>query len=112
MAAIFDSGASPVVVVHFSAASPSWVAWGSADGSVRIADGASNLALKHVSLLTGTLPLGCGPALNSSPVQELFDHKTAVLSLSSSLDGSLLLSAAHDGGVCLWQADTGILVRN
>ena len=43
-------------------------------------------------------------------VQELCLHKRSVPDMDWTPDNLMLASVAEDGGVCLWQVDTGQLV--
>ena len=44
-------------------------------------------------------------------MQDLHQHKRTVTDLDWSADDSMLATTANDGGVCLWLAAQGALVR-
>ncbi|KAK9805830.1 hypothetical protein WJX73_005036 [Symbiochloris irregularis] len=86
---IFDQGVARAVVVRFGCNSSDLLAWAGIDGAV------------HIATLTEPPKV----------LHDLCQHKRPVCDIDWSPDNLLLASAADDGGVCLWRAEDGALLR-
>ncbi|KAK9814573.1 hypothetical protein WJX72_008091 [[Myrmecia] bisecta] len=89
MKQIFDDSKVPVTVVCFGRLSSDLLAWGTADGVVRVAIIGDESYVMH----------------------EFRRHTRAVTEIDWTLDNSCLLTSSLDGTTCMWLANSGRLAR-